>query len=604
MRLGRIAYLALVVIALVACYDVPQPECGFTCGPPAVAGGEGTCPDGYVCFTNVDNRCHRVSPPFTEPCPGDASVPVDLKPPLLMLRSPAPDDTNVPLGTVGTIRVAFDEPVVNFEFPNVVVEEAGVIVNVQPSPEGDNGDNLFHYRLEIVNPSFRPFLSDTLYTVRLTDGITDFAGNKLVPTEWSFRTEVDVTPPTASVQSPATLTNVNVQTIIQVGFSEAVVGVNTATFTLTGPAGLVNANLTTNGSPTTFVSLDPFTPLEPATEYTIELSSSITDLAGNPLSFTPVTFTTVSDTAAPIVTSTSPSVGATNVSVTANVTVVFSETVTGVNNTSFTLTGPSGLVSAVVGSPGASASLNPIHQLVPNTTYTFAVTSAVRDLANNALVPFSAMFTTGPDLFAPNIIGRSPLNGSVDQPVNTSVLVDFDEHVTNATESTIKLVGGVEVPAVVSYVGAPMYRATLTPVVQLVPNATYMVTIQPELQDASGNMYGTPPVGTWLFSTGADTIVPRVLSTTPADNATGVDASESISVELDEPVTGVDDTSFVVMNAGSGTLASSNGGRTWTFTPDAPMPANTTVTVMLTMAIEDASGNALVPFAFDFVTAP
>jgi methionine-rich copper-binding protein CopC len=604
--LGTIAYgaLALVAIVLVGCYDVPKPECGFQCGAPAVAGGEGTCPDGYVCFTNVDNRCHRVSPPFTEPCPGDAAVPVDLTPPQLSFRSPAPDDTNVPLGARGTIQVGFTETVANFEFPNVIVEENGVI-QMTSAARLDVVDGVFHYSIDLLNQEGvqRPFASNAMYTVELTDGITDFAGNEFLGAEWSFSTETDTIPPMATVQSPSTLVDVGLQVIIQINFSEPVTNVNQATFTLTGPAGIVSANVVTNGSPTTFVSLDPFSPLAPATQYTFAFSSSIADLAGNSLSFTPVTFTTASDTTSPMVTSTSPVNGSTNVSVAANLTVGFSEVVTGVNGTTFTLTGPAGLVAATIGSAAMSATLNPIHQLLPNTTYSYALTTAIVDLATNPLVAFNATFTTGTDLISPSVIGRVPNNGATNQPVNSVVLVDFDENVTNANDTTIRLVAGVSVPAIVTYVGAPMFRATLTPELQLAANTTYIVDIASMLQDASGNMFGTPPV-TWTFTTGADTIVPRVLSTTPVDNATDVAVIESISVAFDEPVVGVDATSFVVMNAGAGTLASSAGGRIWTFTPDAPMPANTTVTIMLTMGIEDAAGNDLVPFTFDFTTAP
>jgi hypothetical protein len=55
---------------VVACYDVPRPDCGFQCGPSA------ECPDGYVCGS--DQRCHRVGAPSTLVCDTvDAAVPID-----------------------------------------------------------------------------------------------------------------------------------------------------------------------------------------------------------------------------------------------------------------------------------------------------------------------------------------------------------------------------------------------------------------------------------------------------------------------------------------------------------------------------------------------
>ncbi|MFN0249215.1 MAG: Ig-like domain-containing protein [Kofleriaceae bacterium] len=601
---GRDAYAcALLAIALVACYDVPRPACGFQCGPPALAGGEGTCPDGYVCFTNVDNRCHRVSPPFTDDCPGDAAVPVDLKPPLLGFRSPAPDDTNVPLGAIGSIEVGFDELVSGFDFPNVVVEEGALIVTTSITQLGDTFDNLVHYRIDILSSLGvqRPFASATMYTVRLSDGITDFAGNAFLGDTWSFTTEADTTPPMATLQTPSTLVNVGVGTLVVVTFSEPVLGVNTATLTLTGPAGQIGSNLSTNGSPSTSATLDPFSNLQPATQYTIALSAAITDLAGNALSFTPIAFTTAADTTPPMVSSTNPANGMTNVAVSSNLAVGFSETVSGVNSTTFTLTGPLGLVTAQVASAGTTATLNPIHQLLPNTTYNVALTSAILDLASNPLVAFAGTFTTGADDVPPSILVRSPLIGATNVAVNAVITADFDEHVTNANDTTIQLVPAV--PAVVGYTGAPTFRATLTPSVQLAANTMYTVTIASTLEDATGNMFGTPPV-VWTFMTGADTVVPAIVSTAPADNAIDVPLDATISVTFDEPVTNVDGTTFVVMNAGTGTYASSNGDRTWTFTPDTAMPANTTVTILLSMGIEDPAGNALAPFAFDFTTVP
>jgi len=46
--------------ALTACYDVPQPDCGFGCGP------LDACPEGYVCA--ADKRCHRIGAPITTVC--------------------------------------------------------------------------------------------------------------------------------------------------------------------------------------------------------------------------------------------------------------------------------------------------------------------------------------------------------------------------------------------------------------------------------------------------------------------------------------------------------------------------------------------------------
>lgn len=595
---ARIAYAVglAVAIALAACYDVPRPECGFTCGPPAIPGGEGTCPDGYVCATTVDNRCHRASPPFTDPCPGDASIPPDLTPPVLHGFFPADGATGV--DRFASIEVWFDEPVDIEQFGRAEVrdEDMMVVVGGVFAQTGIDQDGI-HYQ-------FAPdaqLRAGAQYRVTLTDQIADFNGNHFPGASWTFTTAADTTPPMVFLDVPVVTSNVPVTTQIQLRFSEQVAGVGTGSVTLSGPSGNVGGSVVQ--SSTLVYTFDPFSNLQPDSTYTITVTSAITDFASNPLATTQFTFTTEVDVTPPFA-SVTPTNTATAVPVTSNVIASFSEVVSNVTTSTFTLTGPSGVEGAFVSNGGTSASLNPAHQLVPFTTYTVSLTSAIVDASNNALTPWTSTFTTGADTVPPTVIGRSPALFATNVPVNTVVRVDFDEDVTNANATTIQVVAGGTIPATVSYQGAPFFRATLTLLQQLAPNATYTVQLAPTLQDTSGNMFGTPPTA-WTFTTGPDMLPPTVRSTVPADNAIDVAVTDVITVTFDEPVTGVDATSFVVMNAGTGTVAAGDSsGFTWVFTPDAPMPANTNVTILLTTAIHDGSNNALAaPVSFDFTTA-
>jgi hypothetical protein len=61
---------ALAGAIVVACYDVPRPDCGFLCGP------GGACPDDYTCAVN--HRCRRIGAPAALVCPNpDADLPDD-----------------------------------------------------------------------------------------------------------------------------------------------------------------------------------------------------------------------------------------------------------------------------------------------------------------------------------------------------------------------------------------------------------------------------------------------------------------------------------------------------------------------------------------------
>jgi hypothetical protein len=105
------------------------------------------------------------------------------------------------------------------------------------------------------------------------------------------------------------------------------------------------------------------------------------------------------DTVAPTLTGKTPPANKTGVSRTANVTATFSEAVKNVNGTTFTLTGPNGVVTAVVKLSTTTNKwvLNPSVTLAANTKYTVTITSGVTDLAGNPLsgAPVTWSFTTG-----------------------------------------------------------------------------------------------------------------------------------------------------------------------------------------------------------------
>lgn len=104
----------------------------------------------------------------------------------------------------------------------------------------------------------------------------------------------------------------------------------------------------------------------------------------------------------------------------------------------------------------------------------------------------------------------------------------------------------------------------------------------------------------------ADVTPPQVFAITPADGAMDVAVTETVRVEFDEPVNGVDNGSFV-LGANSAPLQStvtSIDPYTYMLTPNAALPAGETITVTLTPSIFDYAGNQLALFTSSFSTAP
>lgn len=95
-----------------------------------------------------------------------------------------------------------------------------------------------------------------------------------------------------------------------------------------------------------------------------------------------------------------------------------------------------------------------------------------------------------------------------------------------------------------------------------------------------------------------------MFATSPVDGAVAVPTNSVISVEFNEPVS-VTGAGFQVF-AGAGQLTgalNASDPLNWTFTPTAALPTATTISVQLSAAITDLSGNALVPVTFSFTTA-
>ena len=103
----------------------------------------------------------------------------------------------------------------------------------------------------------------------------------------------------------------------------------------TGLLGLTNVSATVSYNATTrTATLNPNATLAAGTRYTVRLSNGIMDAGGNRLAATTWSFTT---DAAPTVARLTPGSNATNISRSGNITVQFSEAVTGVNGTSVKL---------------------------------------------------------------------------------------------------------------------------------------------------------------------------------------------------------------------------------------------------------------------------
>jgi methionine-rich copper-binding protein CopC len=319
------------------------------------------------------------------------------------------------------------------------------------------------------------------------------------------------------------------------------------------------------------------------------------------------------DTTPPTVTTTTPAANATNVGIATNITATFSEDVTGVNGTTFTLEGPGNTavpatVSYNVGT--RTATLDPTSNLANGTIYTATLTSGITDTSSNAnaLVPVTWTFTTAAaDTTNPTVTTTTPAANATNVGIATNVTATFSEDVLNVdgTTFTLEAPGPVSVTAVVTYDG-PTKTATLNPSANLANNTVYTATLSSSITDTSGNPLS--PAVTWSFTTvAADTTNPTVTTTTPAANATNVGIATNVTATFSEDVTGVSGTTFTLEGPGStpvGAVVSYDSPtRTATLNPNASLANGTVYTATLTSGIKDLSNNALVQVSWSFTTA-
>ncbi|HXJ73398.1 MAG TPA: Ig-like domain-containing protein, partial [Candidatus Dormibacteraeota bacterium] len=248
---------------------------------------------------------------------------------------------------------------------------------------------------------------NTTYTVTITTGVTDLAGNRLASNfGWSFTTGAapDTTAPTVSSIDPANAaTAVALNKRIAASFSEGMdpLTISTATFTL-------NQGLTPVAGTVTYAAVgatatfSPASDLAPLTTFTATITTGAKDLAGNPLlnNFA-WSFTTgaAPDTNRPTVIATVPANAATGVATNQTINATFSEAMDPltISTANFLVTGPATPVIGTVAYDVVSkiATFRPASSLAANTVYTVTMTTGARDLAGNALgANFGWSFTT------------------------------------------------------------------------------------------------------------------------------------------------------------------------------------------------------------------
>src|SRR6185437_12005400 len=356
----------------------------------------------------------------------------------------------------------------------------------------------------------------------------------------------------------------------------------------------------------------PAQALTASTVYAVQ-ANSVRDLAGNRMTTafqSSFTSGTANDLTGPTVVLTSPANGATNVPTNVAFTVQFSKRIDPATlpPQAFTLTdNQTGLAvpgTVQVDASGLTAAFIPNPPLTIGRTFTVRLDSTqVKDTSGNALTGATSFsFTTAfaPDNDVPHMLGTSPLNGDVNMPTNTLVILEFNEPLNTVAAATgvQVLANGTAVQGGIALSDSNR-RITFTPSAAFPANSTVTVTVQPSIADLADRLIDNP--GTFTFQTGTatDTTRPSVVTLSPVNGAAGVPVNSVVEVQFSErinPLT-VNASDFTVTPTSGlqipGTIVVSADGQSATFTPSAALQAGTTYTATVSSSITDLTGQAL-----------
>jgi len=321
---------------------------------------------------------------------------------------------------------------------------------------------------------------------------------------------------------------------------------------------------------------------------------------------------------APTVISTTPVNGATGVAVDTLVSATFSRAMAGatIGATTFTVSqGASKVAGAVtLDAQSNTATFTPAVSLNPSLIYTATVSNRVEDTAGVALAAnHTWRFTTGAGVTdePPTVIATTPSAGASDVSPDTHLSATFSEAMDPSTitvDTFLLLQGSTPISGSVTF-DLASNRATFVPDTELELGLVYTATISSDAEDSGGTALAKDHVWTFTTSVGVDLVPPTVISSLPANDATGVPFDAAVSATFSEamnPATIV--AAIFTLKRGTtnvpGAVDLDALTNTATFTPAAPLLANTVYTATVSTGAKDLAGNPLATsYSWSFTTA-
>ncbi|MBO1540699.1 Ig-like domain-containing protein [Pseudomonas sp. OA65] len=491
-------------------------------------------------------------------------------------------DTSLSIGETSQVTITFNEAVSGFDNSDLTISN-GTLSNVSSTDGGVTWTATFTPSASIADTSNLITLDNT--------GVVNVSGNAGVGTTDSNNYAIDTVRPTATIVVADTAIAAGETSLVTITFNEAVTGFTDADLTVAN--GTLSGLSSSDGGITWTATFTPAAGITDTSNLITLANSGVADLAGNAGSGTTDSNNYSVDSQRPTATIVL-SDSVLKPGETAQVTITFSEAVTGFSNADLSVA--NGTLSAVSSSDGGltwTATFTPTLGVTDASNLITLDNTGVSDAAGNTGTGTTDSANYAVETQVPTatiVVADSALRiGETSQ-----VTITFSEAVSGFDNSDLTISNG-SLSNVSSSDGGVTWTATFTPTTSITDTSNLISLDTSGVVNASGNS-GVDVVNSNNYA--IDTVRPGA-TITVGDTTLGIGQSTTVTISFSEAVSGFDLSDLSVANGVLSNLASNDGGLTWTatLTPTAGVNDATNLILLDAGTVQDLAGNAGVGIA-------
>jgi len=492
--------------------------------------------------------------------------------------NPSNSDTDVTVSS--NITLTFNEAIRNTN--NTALTDSNVDSLITLKDSDEDGDNISFdatidsdKKIITINPDSN-FSSEQIVYMAIGATVEDSSDNAITATDITF-TAADSTPPTLTFTPADSDTGIAINSDITIAFNESVRNIDNSTLTDANVDSLITLKQTNaNGSNIDFeavintdkklITITPDNSFSSEQVVYVAIGATVEDESDNAISASSITFTSA-DATAPVVTF-DPADTSTGIPITANVTLTFNEAVRNTNDSELTNSNVGSLITleyvsdnttidftATIDSDKKVITINPDSDFIHG-EIVYVEIQALEDSSNNSMSSTSGTFSVTDT--EPPTVSMNPAHGSTKVPLDTDVIIIFDEEIRLINNSEIN---NTNVDALLTVkdtnssgddlafdavINSNKTKITIDLVNDLSSEQTVYVAIGPTVEDSYDNALNAIHYG--IF-TAADKLPPTV--DIEAVITASIATNSDITFTFSEAVRNLDDSALTNSNVGS-----------------------------------------------------